>query len=392
MSNESKKNDLANVILYIKESNEKGKSVAVRWQNGWVYGEIMGGFIQEPITLTVVNANSLCQDLYDGLITEFGDEIKPEWSSTWEYFMSLENIFIFFPTDTKWGYQQMKKDSQSKPKIPAEQVYDTEKRVGFLTPFKHNEDYAFHKDVPSIIVPRRADDNRTVEELEQSINQMELAMFKEQLVFIDGLQELYKKCQDSQINTAMHIGDILDGNSYEKSAHTIFEEGLKKQTEYISELLKNPEYQNVKTMSPFSNPTDSADFTFNNSNETDLSGLIGMIKKAMEEEKSVDFAVRDYGDWFYGEFSGGEIEELFELNVIDSDNICQELYDTLESEFGEQLNNYGHANNSSGSREFWISIGENITFHFPNNLKYSSWVYQQVAKEQEKLKNLGRKV
>ena len=318
MSNENKKNDLKDVIQYIKEAKERGKSVAIRYQDGWVYGEIMGGIISEPIILNAVNLNSLCQDLYDSLIAEFSEEIKPGWSSSWEYFMSLGNILIFFPQDTKWGYQQMKKDSANGPKVPADQIYDLEKKNGFLTPFKHNEDFAFYKNVHSFIVPKLSDDKRTIEEIEKSIIQMEFEMWKGQLELIDKLEETYNNLKNVQVETVIHVGDILDGEST-ATVEVTPEEAIKNQNEQISEYFKMiAKYPNVKTISPFINSVDT-DFTFNRS----------QVNEIDSQMKVTHILVPSIGDELYPCFgfvaSYNETDGKYYIPEYNDEEICDNI-------------------------------------------------------------------
>lgn len=112
--------------------------------------------------------------------------------------------------------------------------------------------------------------------------------------------------------------------------------------------------------------------------------LITMIKMAMTEEGYNGIAVREYaGKFVYGKMNSGFIEKPFELNVTDRDNICQQLYDCLIVEFGEQLIP-GYSHSFDGKYEYFMTMGDNVMILFPTGFEYSDWIYNQIQKDNEK--------
>lgn len=119
-----------------------------------------------------------------------------------------------------------------------------------------------------------------------------------------------------------------------------------------------------------------------NANEFD--GLIFMIKRASTEEDFSLIAVREYTDKFvYGKMSSGLIKESFELNVTDRNRICQQLYDCLINEFGEQLEP-GYSHSFGGIYEYFMTIGDNVMISFPTGYEYNNWIYNQVQNDKER--------
>lgn len=119
---EKNNNEFSGLINMIKVATNDGESkgIAVReYGNKIVYGEIDGGFIEKPVELNVVDKGSLCQKLYDNLNSEFGEQLHPGYSHSfsgeYEYFMTLDNLFIFFPNGYEyqnWIYNQVQKDNE----------------------------------------------------------------------------------------------------------------------------------------------------------------------------------------------------------------------------------------------------------------------------------------
>ncbi len=78
---------------------------------------------------------------------------------------------------------------------------------------------------------------------------------------------------------------------------------------------------------------------------------------------------------------------------VDKDNICQQLYDSLINEFGEQLVP-GYSHGYDGSYCYFMTLGNNVMICFPKGFEYEDWIYNQVQKdndiyEQEKGKKKG---
>lgn len=103
---------------------EDGVGIGIKDYNhfkdyGWVYGKLDNGFITEPFKLDITDTSNLCQDLRDSLVAEFGDEIKPGYSTGhyWQYLMSIgENVIVFFPEGREfadWSYNQAQKDNEA---------------------------------------------------------------------------------------------------------------------------------------------------------------------------------------------------------------------------------------------------------------------------------------
>lgn len=120
---EKKFDDFSGLIAMIKKSatEKDSKGIAVREYGGkFFYGEMVGGFISNPNELNITDRDNICQALHDCLINEFGDQLIPSYSHSFDgsynYFMTLgDNVIIFFPDDyeyTDWVYNQVQKDNE----------------------------------------------------------------------------------------------------------------------------------------------------------------------------------------------------------------------------------------------------------------------------------------
>lgn len=110
----------------------------------------------------------------------------------------------------------------------------------------------------------------------------------------------------------------------------------------------------------------------------EFEGLISMIQMAATKDDFKGIAVRDYnGKFVYGEMMGGLISKPFELHITDKDNICQDLYDCLINEFGEQLE-AGYSHSFDGSYSYFMTLGDNVMISFPEGYEYTNWIYNQV--------------
>lgn len=97
------------------------KLIAVRNYNGkFIYGEMHGGFVGNPFELHIMDKDNICQRLYDCLINEFGEQLVPGYSHSFDgsysYFMTLgDNVMVFFPEGYEyrhWIYNQVQKDNE----------------------------------------------------------------------------------------------------------------------------------------------------------------------------------------------------------------------------------------------------------------------------------------
>lgn len=128
-------------------------------------------------------------------------------------------------------------------------------------------------------------------------------------------------------------------------------------------------------------------------NTNQFRGLIEMIKASAMEESFKAIAVREFHNKFvYGEMMHGFIEKPFQLNVTDKNNFCQNLYNVLVYEFGEQLCS-GYSHSFDGNYEYFMTLGDNVMIYFPTGYEYTNWIYNQVQKDNEesmKKNNLQR--
>ena len=123
-------------------------------------------------------------------------------------------------------------------------------------------------------------------------------------------------------------------------------------------------------------------------NMKEFSGLIDMIKSSTKEEEFTLIAVRERNNKFvYGKMKRGEIANPFQLNVTDTDenNFCQNLYDVLVYEFGEQLCP-GYSHSFDGRYEYFMTLADNVWIYFPTGYEYRNWIYNQVQKDNEETK------
>ena len=118
-------------------------------------------------------------------------------------------------------------------------------------------------------------------------------------------------------------------------------------------------------------------------NTSQFSELINMIKASTMEENFKGIAIRNFHNQFVnGEIMHGLIIKPFQLKVTDKDNLCQNLYDILTSEFGEQLRP-GYSHSFDGGYEYFMTLGDNVTIYFPNGQEYNKWIYNQIQKDNE---------
>lgn len=118
--------------------------------------------------------------------------------------------------------------------------------------------------------------------------------------------------------------------------------------------------------------------------KTDFKGFINFIKIILEEENKEDvtkgFAVREYcGEMICGEFKAGKIVEPFKVSVGFRLNLCQDLYDALVAEFGEEL--IPGYSLTEESYNYFMTLGTRAIIHFPNGILEQEWI-------QEKLKDV----
>lgn len=118
--------------------------------------------------------------------------------------------------------------------------------------------------------------------------------------------------------------------------------------------------------------------------KTDFSGLIQMINGVMNQNEPTGIAVKKrHSKFYYGELLEGFLVDRVELNVLDEENFCQDLYDSLVLEYGEELcPSYEHG--FCGEYTYFMALGENILIFFPEDNEYQNWIYNQVQKDNEK--------
>lgn len=114
----------------------------------------------------------------------------------------------------------------------------------------------------------------------------------------------------------------------------------------------------------------------------EFSSLLNMIKEATNKSESKGIAIDKVDNKIiYGEMEAGNIINPIELEILDKNNICQELYDSLTSEFGEQLR---PANSHSyDGYKYFMFLGKNVIIFFPQNYEYQNWIYNQIQKDKE---------
>ena len=119
-------------------------------------------------------------------------------------------------------------------------------------------------------------------------------------------------------------------------------------------------------------------------NKTDFSGLTQMINGVMNQSEQRVIAVKmRHSKFYYGKLMEGFLLDRVELNVLDEENLCQDLYDSLVSEYGEQLCP-GYSHSFGGEYAYFMTLGENILILFPEDYEYQNWIYNQVQKDNEK--------
>ena len=120
---EQNTNQFSELINMIKEASgeKETKGIAIKEiNNNLVYGEMVAGYIHNPIQLSISNKDNFCQNLYDVLVSEFGEGLTPAYSYSdgqYTYFMYLgDNVLIFFPNEYKyqnWIHNQVQIDREN---------------------------------------------------------------------------------------------------------------------------------------------------------------------------------------------------------------------------------------------------------------------------------------
>lgn len=120
--------------------------------------------------------------------------------------------------------------------------------------------------------------------------------------------------------------------------------------------------------------------------KTDFKGFINFIKIILDEENEKEitkgFAVKEYcGEMVCGELRAGKIEEPFRIVVESRLNLCQDLYDALVAEFGEELvPGYSFAEESYN---YFMTLGTKAIIHFPNGILEQEWIQKQLKKDNQ---------
>lgn len=111
-----------------------------------------------------------------------------------------------------------------------------------------------------------------------------------------------------------------------------------------------------------------------------FNNLINMIKKVKAENEIFGIGFKEIdGHLSYGEMIAGRILKPTPLSILDKDNFCQNLYDTLTKEFKDELEtSYSY---SEGIYTLFIKISKKIFVFFPNDNKYQKWIYNHIHKE-----------
>lgn len=119
-------NDFSCLVKMIKSvTTEDSELFVVREYGGeFLCVRATQGVLRESIVLDRVNKDTVCQDLHDCLLNEFGEQLSPvhthDLDGDYEYFMALgDNIMIKFPSGYEyrnWTYNQVQEDMKKQGK------------------------------------------------------------------------------------------------------------------------------------------------------------------------------------------------------------------------------------------------------------------------------------
>lgn len=118
--------------------------------------------------------------------------------------------------------------------------------------------------------------------------------------------------------------------------------------------------------------------------KNDLSKIIDFIKICLNKEKYSVIDIKEYQGKFYcGIVRNGIFAEMpFELEIINFENLCQDLYDSLITEFGESIKK-GYSNSLGMYYKYYMMLENKVKINFPDLYEYYGWIKNQIREDIE---------
>lgn len=114
--------------------------------------------------------------------------------------------------------------------------------------------------------------------------------------------------------------------------------------------------------------------------------LINLIKEKISNKEKIKFGFQNYGEWKFGEMEFSILSNPYDFDLTDPNIFCQELYDSLINEFGEQIETGSFWNDLGVARQdYYMFLNKrNIQIWFNGRLM---WVDKHIKKEETIRKN-----
>ena len=118
--------------------------------------------------------------------------------------------------------------------------------------------------------------------------------------------------------------------------------------------------------------------------KNDLSKIIAFIKICLNKEEYSVIDIKEYNEKFYcGVVKNGTFVEMpFELEIINFENLCQDLYDVLIAEFNENIRK-GYSYSIGIDYKYYMLIGNNVKINFPVLYEYYGWIKNRIREDIE---------
>ncbi len=128
----------------------------------------------------------------------------------------------------------------------------------------------------------------------------------------------------------------------------------------------------------------------NNEIKNDFSGLINLITDAIELPEALGISVKRYPNlgWVFGFINGGFIAEPFPVDIINTDNLCKDLRDSIIESFGEKAT-LGYSHGFDGSYQYLMFIDDKIIIFFPDDDYFQLWTYNQIQEDNQLKRRLN---
>lgn len=124
----------------------------------------------------------------------------------------------------------------------------------------------------------------------------------------------------------------------------------------------------------------------NNLKKIELNDIKEIINQSLNQNEEVAFGFRNQrGRIFFGELVNGFVVNPSIVVSDNLDNICQELYDLLQSEYSI-ISSYSYEHAFSGEYDYYVNLGNVVQIYFPNLSEvHQKWIVNQIYNVDKKM-------